>query len=198
MDAIKNRKSVRRYKADKIDKETIKELLVAATMAPNGSNSQQWDFIVVDEPMKVDKIAELIATAHKEYFGQARVDAMEGERLVKIVSMYENLKNVPVFVIFCINMRNKVLQPDYEKYSDLWAQHSIAAAMENFLLAATEKGFGTCWFGAPAWRSEQIKNLLGIPASVEIAAITPVGYADGNNGTRPRLPIEQVMHENHW
>ncbi len=198
MDVIKQRKSIRKYNNNPVSMEVVTELIKAATLAPNGSNSQQWDFIVVNKPELVDKLAEYVSSAHREYFGKARIDASEGEKLVKIVSMYENLKNVPVFVVFCVNMRNKMLQEEFTDYMKLWAEHSIAAAIENFILAATDKGLGTCWFGSPSWRSEQIKNLLNIPASIEIAAISPLGYPEGNSAQRPRMPIEEVMHVNHW
>lgn len=198
MDVIRTRRSVRRYKSDPVAKEILWELVQAATLAPNGSNSQQWDFVFVTDPEKLDRVAEIIGMSHRQYFGSARTDSSAGERLDKIVTMYTNLRKAPVFVIFCINKRNVLLQPDYQKYIDLWAQHSIAAAIENFFLAAWNHGLGTVWMGTPSWRSEEIKKLLQIPDEVEIVAASPIGYPDETPKIRPRLPLEDVTHFDKW
>ena len=198
IDAIRSRKSVRRYSAEPVSRETILELVELATLAPNGSNAQQWDFVIVESKEVKEKLADIIAKVHHEYYGTARVDSFDGERLVKMVSMYENMKNVPYFVVFCVNMRNTVFKQEYNDYAALSAEHSIAAAITTFMVAAANKGLGTCWFGTPVWKGEEIKNLLNIPASVRISAITPVGYPEGKIGTRPRLPLEEVTHIDKW
>lgn len=43
---IENRRSIRKYKADKIDKELIEDIIYSATLAPSAKNRQPWKFIV--------------------------------------------------------------------------------------------------------------------------------------------------------
>jgi nitroreductase len=55
LDAIKERRSIRKYKNDAVSNKLIIEMLEAARLAPSGSNSQPWRFIVVkDEKVKKD------------------------------------------------------------------------------------------------------------------------------------------------
>jgi nitroreductase len=108
------------------------------------------------------------------------------------------MANAPSFVIVCMNIRNQQLNKPYENWTTTWAQHSIAAAMENLILAAVSEGLGTCWLGTPSWKSNDIRELLGIPENVEILAMSPIGYPDESPKARPRMPVEEVIHFNKW
>ena len=52
------RRSVRRYSATPIDSEKVKQCLMQATLAPNSSNMQLWEFYHVTDP---DKLKQLTA-----------------------------------------------------------------------------------------------------------------------------------------
>lgn len=56
---ILDRRSIRRYKEQKIDGETIKQLLTAAMYAPSAVNTQPWHFVVVDKPELLQRIMEI-------------------------------------------------------------------------------------------------------------------------------------------
>lgn len=75
---------------------------------------------------------------------------------------------------------------------------SLGAAMQNILLAATEKGLGACpmaGFGKDA----AAKSLLGIPAPYEIAVAIALGYSsDAPEKERERLGLDRVRHWNRW
>lgn len=58
MDAILNRKSIRKYTNEKVTDEQVEEILRAAMAAPSAGNSQPWDFIVVRSKETMDKIME--------------------------------------------------------------------------------------------------------------------------------------------
>ncbi|MGL5312563.1 MAG: nitroreductase family protein [Peptostreptococcaceae bacterium] len=64
MNAILERRSIRKYKEEKVPMEDIKELLKAAMQAPSAGNSQPWEFIVVDDK---DKLVE-VTNVHKYSF----------------------------------------------------------------------------------------------------------------------------------
>lgn len=49
MDAIYNRRSIRRYTQEKVSDENIRSLLKAAMSAPSARNQRPWHFIVVKE-----------------------------------------------------------------------------------------------------------------------------------------------------
>jgi len=58
MDAIRKRRSIRKYKAERIPDEKLANILEATRLAPSGSNRQSWKFIVVRDKEKKAKLAE--------------------------------------------------------------------------------------------------------------------------------------------
>jgi nitroreductase len=155
----------------KVEDETLLKLAQAAITAPNGGNAQPWDFVFVTDAALVGKLRDMVAS----------------------------VQNAPAFVLVCLNIvRNQQLNEPYGEWTFKWANHSVAAAMENLILAAVAEGLGTCWLGAPSWRSGSIKELLNIPVNVEIVAMSPIGYPDEAPKARPRLPVGKVTHFNTW
>lgn len=62
MDAMENilsRRSIRRYTAEPVSEETIKQLLEAAMSAPSANNRQPWQFVVIDDRELLDAITEV-------------------------------------------------------------------------------------------------------------------------------------------
>ena len=197
-EAINGRRSIRKYQTTKVEDEKLMKLAKAAITAPNGGNAQPWDFIFVTDPELKNQLCKILEEVHGEYFGKARKDNLEGERFEKTVSSYGRMADAPAFVLVCMNIRNQQLNKPYEEWTTKWAQHSIAAALENLILAAVAEGLGTCWLGTPSWKSERMKELLNIPENVDILALSPIGYPDESPRARPRMAVEEVTHFNKW
>lgn len=58
MEAIKTRRSIRKFKNKPVSKEDIEDLLRAAMQAPSAGNKQPWHFVVITDRKKLDKIPE--------------------------------------------------------------------------------------------------------------------------------------------
>ena len=56
LDAIKTRRSIRKYKSEPVPEEKIQILMEAAMMAPSACNQQPWQFILVDDRRLLDAI----------------------------------------------------------------------------------------------------------------------------------------------
>ena len=59
LEVIRNRRSIRKYTDQIVSDENIKEILEAAMMAPTARNKQEWRFLVVTNPIKLKKIAQV-------------------------------------------------------------------------------------------------------------------------------------------
>jgi nitroreductase len=75
---------------------------------------------------------------------------------------------------------------------------SIYPAAQNLMLAARALGIGSCLTTIHKYRDAQVKELLGIPADVETAALIPLGYPLGKFGRPPRRPVSEVVHADRW
>ena len=73
-----------------------------------------------------------------------------------------------------------------------------ATAAQNIILAARALGVGSCITTIHKYRDPQVKELLGIPAETETAALIPLGYPLGKFGRPPRRPVAEVAHADRW
>jgi nitroreductase len=59
MEAIFNRRSIRKYQDKPVEKEKIDKLIKAAMQAPSAANQQPWEFIVVENKETLQKLADM-------------------------------------------------------------------------------------------------------------------------------------------
>jgi nitroreductase len=63
LEAIRSRRSIRKYQQQPVPQERIDQLLSAAMYAPSARNQQPWEFVVVDDRGALAEIARLIPNA---------------------------------------------------------------------------------------------------------------------------------------
>lgn len=198
-DAIKTRRSVRRYKSKPVSKKIILELLKAASLAPSATNRQPWEFVVIHRSY-LDSLEQVLREAFAERITGIGEDGMRqgikdlsipvdenGDKLMGLGYFYRTLGGAPVAIVVCV-----------PKESDAWAwKNSIsdaAAAIENLLLAAWDKGLGTCWLTGPLkTRADTIASFLDIAEDLEIVAIVALGYPDHSPAMPPKQDINQKV-----
>ncbi|MFV0348954.1 MAG: nitroreductase family protein [Halodesulfovibrio sp.] len=59
LQAIHTRRSIRKYAADKVERETIIEVLKAAMAAPSAGNQQPWRFVVIENRETLERIPSI-------------------------------------------------------------------------------------------------------------------------------------------
>ncbi len=175
IDMVRIRESVRAYKPDPIPEEAIHNCLEAARLAPSACNAQPWKFIVVDDPVLKNAIAD---AAHD-----------------KILSMNHFTKQAPVHVVVIrekANLTSNIGQVIKDKEYPLI---DIGIAVGNFCLQAVEEGLGTCIMG---WFKEnKIKQLLKIPKKKRVELIITVGYpASDTVREKRRKDLEEITSLN--
>ncbi len=197
--AIKGRRSVRKFKDDHIDKKLVLDLLELANMAPSAGNQQPWEFIVL-ESKKIIPLMEITESAFAERFGTmehlqleqmlSKLSLSGEDRYAALHRFYCTLGGAPI-VIIAITDKGK------DDFSHFLNSISTAAAIQNLLLAAWEKGLGTCWMMGPLHKKrEQIEKLLGIPDNKDIIAIIPLGIPENIPLAPPKEDIDKKIKWN--
>ncbi len=187
LDAIRQRRSIRKYLSKKVSSEVVSEVLVAAGWAPSAHNSQPWRFIVLDDIAVKQRLAEAMADA---WVKDLQRDGVTVEA-VKRAERAERFKTAPVLILGCLTLSDLQKYPDLERQMcerDLAVQ-SFGAALQNLLLAAHAKGLGACWFCAPAFCKETVRKTLKIPDAVEPQAFVAIGYP----AEKPKVPIKKLL-----
>ena len=198
-EAIRSRRSIRKFKQDPVPKDVIDELLESARMAPSASNSQPWRFMVVTDIKQLQVLAELGGNQ-------------------------KQLKEAPLIIICCgdlnsmkedsLNKQRKELL-DEGVYEDIgvdleWfksrtpeetsllhqinkIQANLFIAVEHMVLSAVSLGLGTCWTGA--FDREKLQKIFKLPEHILPLILLPVGYPAQAPKQRPRLSLEEITIE---
>ena len=198
-DVVTTQRAIRRLKTDPIPDAALRQIMDAAICAPSGGNRQGWSFLVVRDPAKRARLGELYREAWGElmkvpYYAGASKEAPDspaGKMLASARHLGEHVGEAPVLILACIALDSGV-QPT------LTTGASIYPAVQNIMLAARALGIGSCITTIHRFRDAQVKELLGIPADVETAALIPLGYPLGKFGRPPRRPVREVAFADRW
>ncbi|MFA6372723.1 MAG: nitroreductase family protein [Methanothrix sp.] len=63
LQAIKTRRSIRKFLDKPVSRDMLREILEAAMFAPSAGNEQPWQFIVLDDREFLDEVPNICATA---------------------------------------------------------------------------------------------------------------------------------------
>jgi len=192
-------RAIRRLKPDPIPEAMLRQIMDAAICAPSGGNRQGWSFVLVRDAAKRKRLGELYREAWDELMkvpsyaaaAQAPPDSPTGKMLASAQHLSEHMGEVPVLILACV-----ALDPGLK--ATITTGASIYPAVQNILLAARALGIGSCITTIHKFRDAEVKELLGIPAEVETAALIPLGYPLGKFGRPPRRPLREVAFADRW
>ena len=196
-EAIEKRRSIRKFKQDPIPEEKIRLLLESARLAPSGTNTQPWRFVVIKDNDTKKKLQE--AAHNQRHIGRAPV-------IIVCCADLKAFKEFPERVDELIESgalperTREVFIPYLKKGMDtvtkdtlmVAAAANVAIAVEHIVLQAVEIGLGTCW--VRWYEDNKVKEILDIPEHVEVMALLPIGVPDEDPSRRPRLELDQLVN----
>lgn len=172
LEAIKNRRSIRRFQDKPIPEETIMQLLEAIRWSPSWANTQCWEVVVVKDPSKKEALRETLPGSNPA--NKAMVEA-------------------PVVFVLCARLgeagyyRGQVTT----KFGD-WFMYDLGIATQSLCLAAHSLGLGSVIVGL--FDQNKAKDVLGVPANVELVSMIPVGYPAHEASAPRRKEIKEFLH----
>ena len=182
-EAIKIRRSIRKFTSANVPDEMIEQMLEAARLAPSAGNRQPWSFSVVrdkevrkelrricwDQPSIEEAPVVIVCFADLEQYFQVRRSALR----------YENY----------LGSSDTSVMPNKLNF----AISNTYIAVEHLVLMATALGLGTCWVGGFDDASE-FNHLFSLPDNIIPVVVIPVGYpAEDIPPPRPRREMEDIL-----
>lgn len=176
MDAIVQRRSVRAYTDQLVERATVDALIRAATHAPSSMNEQPWAFAVVQDPKRLSRWSERI----KRYvLKRLKPDSPSAKYRDMIADpAYHVFHQAGTLIIICAK-------------SDAHnGKEDCSLAAQNLMLAAHAMGLGTCPIGfARQWLTQaKIKREAGIPDDYAPVFPLVVGHRRGETPPVDRKP----------
>lgn len=161
--AMKKRRSIRKYLPDRIDQPVLERVLEAGRIAPSGKNVQAWKFILSrDEELKEKLVA-----------------ACKGQKFIA---------DADCIVTVCVDETAV-----YQYHGNYMTSFAVdgAIALQQMMLAATAEGLGTCWIGA--FEEKDVKELLEIPKQYRVIGLTPLGYPVEVASDKGRKELQEIV-----
>lgn len=156
-ECIRTRRSIRKYKSDKIDHSLLESVISTASYSPSWKNTQITRYIAIEDTSILTEI-----TTHLTPDFNADI-----------------IRQTPMLIAVTMVKGRCGFERDGSystKKGDRWQMFDAGAACQTFCLAAHEAGLGTVILGI--FDEDGISKLLGLPENQELAALIAIGYPD--------------------
>ncbi len=173
--ALKERRSVRKYKNETVDRALMTEIIELSRWAPSWANLQIARYTLVDDKETIKKIAEQGVKGFA--YNMATLENAPG---VAVLSFVKGKSG---------KLGDKVSDADYDQ---TWEAFDAGIACQTFCLAAHAKGVGTCIFGVID--KGNLSTMLDIPQQETIGAVIVYGYEEGEHAKpTSRKPTDEIL-----
>jgi nitroreductase len=171
MEAIKGRRSIRKYKPDPVPEEVLKTILEAVRWSPSWANTQCWEIVLVKDPQVKSDLATVLPKGNPA-----------------LSSMTE----APLLIVLC----GKKGVAGFKKGEAVtvkgdWLMFDTGIAMQDLCLTAHSMGLGTVVVGM--FDHKKAEEILGVPPDREVVAITPLGYPAAESITPKRKEVSEFV-----
>jgi coenzyme F420-0:L-glutamate ligase / coenzyme F420-1:gamma-L-glutamate ligase len=170
-----SRRSIREFRPEPVPEDSIRRMLAAAHAAPSAHNTRPWRFVVLQDAGIRHSLAESMAAA---YARDAEADGRTPDDIRKRNERsLGRITHAPLAILAC--MEEACLPANAGRRvtgERLLLIQSVAAAVQNLLLAAAAEGLGACWLCAPAFCPSAVAETLALPAGWIAQALVLIGF----------------------
>ncbi|MCI6436593.1 nitroreductase [Fibrobacter sp.] len=189
IEAIKTRRSTRKFKARAVEMEKLQQIVEAGRFGPTGGNAQGNHFFVISNATALMMLKDMVQTAFAKM--ELRDDLYKSLKNSIMLSQKGNYSfsyNAPVLIV----VANK------KDYGNNMAD--VACAVENMMLAANELDLGSCYINQLKWLNEDPSirgylGTLGLKDDERVYASVAIGYPDTETGLPNRAESPRVGNE---
>lgn len=196
LEAIKARRSIRKFKAEPIPEQYINELLDAGRMAPSGSNLQPTRYVVIESEAARVKLKDCSPLPFVWQAPAIIAVCIDCDVVSTTEERFKELKEAQAFVDTPLNdidagTYNKRRRTMDEATLKAYLNLNTAIAIDHITLRAIDLGLGSCW--VMMFDKEKTKSALNLADRYEVVALLPIGYPDQSPAPRPRLSVNEVL-----
>ncbi|MFQ6106987.1 MAG: nitroreductase family protein [Thermoplasmata archaeon] len=196
-EAMRSRRSIRRFGDKEVPREVVERILDTARWAPSGSNAQPWRFAVVTERAKIERISKAsnqrwIATSpmvivclgdldvYGQYGSYSAFQPLVEAGLIEDMGFSEFKEK-----------REGASETANRMANILNAFLNVAIIIDHITLLAHEEGLGTCW--VRHFNVAMVRRTIRIPDDCTVVALLPIGYPDEGGRTKDRLKVDELV-----
>jgi nitroreductase len=172
-DAVSQRYSYRgAYLQKPVPEADLRQIVQAGLEAPSGKNLQTTQFVIINDPDKLNQVKAAFA-------GQPFI------------------ATAPAFIAAFYDVEEQTAS----EYPYTFEIEDTAAAVQNILLAITGLGYASVWLDGvlrSERRAEKIGAAIGLPESKKVRILLPVGVAADDGPRKQKQSFEERVWFNTW
>jgi nitroreductase len=176
-DAILQRRSVKVFNGQPVERDTLMTVLEDAKWAPNHGNREPWRLVVACGR----ELTELHTVLRE--FGVAKWKDLSEDDLAKQMKKFVT-PGAYAFVIVSEDVRQKERLEDYA---------AASSYIQNAQLLAWDLGIGACWKTPPFIDAPKFREALGVKKAERIISMLQFGYFDEMPKAKPRKSVEEFV-----
>ena len=200
-EAIQKRVTIRRWKPMPVEKEKIVKVLEAGRRAPSWGNVQPWQFIVVQDKVKIAELAKgaggqphistapvvIVCCGLMEVFSRK----MHRESLKQLIEA--GVMDWPDEVLDNVVLGSDLFAPYRlgEQVMTIKAGEQIMISLAYMTLEAINQGLGSCWMGAIS--PKDVQQVMNLPKNLFVHDFLLLGYPDEDPKPRPRKDFDKIV-----
>lgn len=179
-DAVRYRRSIRKFKDTAVTMEQLEPLLEDAVYAPNHKLTEPWRFLYAT----TDEAKAIFVERFMAFFQRNNPDAKEE----KINQYREYFSKVPalLFVVLKEDENPVVRNDDFA---------AVSALIQNFQLLAWDRGIGMVWKSGRILYDKGFQQEMGLQENERFAAILHIGYPEEVPVEKPRQKASSLLTE---
>jgi len=189
MDAIKERRSIRRFSDRPIQREALLRVLQAGVEAPSAKNRQPWRFVVVTGDAR-----EGMAQAMLDGIGNIEASMPDMAEFLKWARVTARVMRQAPATVLMLDPGQKgfpLPRAVTEQMFLLANTQSQGAALENMCLAAMGEGLGSLWINDVFFAYDELRAWL--KTDEQLVSAMSLGYPLESPGRRPRKALADIL-----
>ncbi len=163
---IESRYSCRSYTNEEVSDADLRAVLNAARLAPTAGNRQAFKLVVIKTAGHEEKLSRIYG---REWFVKA-----------------------PIIIAACGIPADNWTSQEGKNYADV----DVAIVLDHLILAAADRGLGTCWIAA--FDPDAVREILDLPAGVEPIVLTTLGHPADSGKSKLRKDIDDIVCYEKW
>ncbi|MFQ6088490.1 MAG: nitroreductase family protein [Candidatus Methanofastidiosia archaeon] len=175
---IEKRRSIRKFKDEKIPREVVFEILRLGQRAPTACSFQTYSFILIE-----DERREIFRLSNYQEM------VLEAPVLILVCADLKRFKRVLKFAGACRKLGTS---------TRIFSIIDATLAAQNMVLACEAFGLSSVFVGSVLDNAKEISKVLNLPEEVLPLYLLCIGCADENPPPRPRWRLESILHKDRY